>query len=272
MPNTTWNPSDKGSIITLSGGNLIATSTGGATQSVRAIDKQVTGKFYWEVTCNIWTSTVTNTGIVSGNLPTSATFNETNYSCVLLRNGGVTVNASSTGISFGTIANGTVVCIAFDASERKIWFRLGAAGNWNNSATANPATGSGGVFVSLGLAYPAYPGLTLVTVNDQTTANFGDTAFIGAVPSGFTSGWPSGATADTNAIATQTALEQWTAPVPDAQITQVALEQWTVITSVGVQALVTQIALEMWAPLAVIPPPPPRPRRVQNIQRRTRFT
>ena len=44
---TTWNPLDKGSGVTLSGGNLI--TTGGASNgSVRSVDSVTSGIFYWE--------------------------------------------------------------------------------------------------------------------------------------------------------------------------------------------------------------------------------
>lgn len=44
----TWNPADKGSGITLSGGNLVASSTA-SYMSVRATIGLTSGKWYWEV-------------------------------------------------------------------------------------------------------------------------------------------------------------------------------------------------------------------------------
>ena len=52
MANTTWNPSDKSASLTLSNGNL--TLSASALGGVRAIDRQITGKFYWEVTATTW--------------------------------------------------------------------------------------------------------------------------------------------------------------------------------------------------------------------------
>ena len=49
-PGVTLNPSDKGSGITLSGGNLVA--NGAATNNVRATASLATGKAYFEVTIN----------------------------------------------------------------------------------------------------------------------------------------------------------------------------------------------------------------------------
>jgi hypothetical protein len=83
--------------------------------------------------------------------------------------------------------------------------------------------------------------------SDAITANFGDTAFAGSVPSGFTSGFVIG---NNYVINTQAAVEEWHAPSPDAQVTQLAAEQWL---RTNPDAQVTQLALEEWTP---VPPPP----------------
>jgi hypothetical protein len=88
--------------------------------------------------------------------------------------------------------------------------------------------------------------------SEASTANFGDTAFTGTVPSGFTSGFTAGATINTNALATQTAVEHWLSTNPDAQTTQVLVEHWATVTGTGLQALVTQVAVEQWASVAVV--------------------
>jgi len=244
MANTTWNPSDKGASITLSNGNLTATNTG--VSAVRAIDKQITGKFYWEVTATTFANNSSAIGILS---PTVSLVNPFTLvgSCGLQRVGVITVDGATVVSGFGTVANGTVVCVAFDASARLFWLRLGAAGLWNNSAAANPATGAGGVDSRLAQGVPAYPGWSGGVSGDACTANFGDSAFTGAVPVGFTSGFTSGVASPTNAIATQSALEQFLTTNPPAQITQVAIEHWVTTATVSGQAMVTQVALEQWA-------------------------
>ena len=102
----------------------------------------------------------------------------------------------------------------------------------------------------VGAGIPIYPAANTELANDQFTANFGSYAFVGAVPAGFTPGFPAGATSPTNALVTQAALEEWVSPNSAAQVTQVALEEWISVSSVGVQAVVTQVALEMWASVA----------------------
>jgi hypothetical protein len=235
---TTWNPVDKATNIALSGtNNLVASCTSNALGMVRAIDKQVTGKFYWEVTWNALTNANDTVGLASstasltGGLTVNATGGQT---CGLSQSGAVFVNTgnASPPVNFGAgvIVAGTIVCIAFDAGNRLIWFRLGAAGNWNNSAAANPAAGAGGVSLYLGDGIPAFPAVTFGTSGDQATANFGDTAFTGTVPSGFTAGFTSGVTTPTNAIVTQAGVEEWVTTNALAQVTQVAVEEWVQIS------------------------------------------
>lgn len=81
---------------------------------------------------------------------------------------------------------GNVIGIAVDITAGLIWFRLSATGNWNNSPTANPATGVGGI--SFAITGPLYPSVTLITVGDDAIANFGDSPFASAVPATYT-GW-----------------------------------------------------------------------------------
>jgi hypothetical protein len=92
--------------------------------------------------------------------------------------------------SFPSIANGDVIGIAVDLTAQLVWFRICPSGTWNGSGTANPATGVGGISISsisTGLLFPMYT--VGASVGNNVTANFGASAFSGALPSGFTSGW-----------------------------------------------------------------------------------
>ena len=98
----------------------------------------------------------------------------------------------------GAFAAGQIACIALDLTGQLIWFRKGAAGNWNGSGTANPATGAGGYavsFVGAGVAAYALYSSNNATPTGLVTANFGDSAFAGVVPAGFASGFPGTAAA-----------------------------------------------------------------------------
>ena len=257
MANTAFNPSDKSASVALTGSNLIATSSA-TLQWGRAVDRQVAGKFYWEVTATTFAITSSGIGIASTAANLSVGFSSTvaPWTCAILRSGLIYVDSVYTNITLGTITSGTVVCIAVDLTNRRIWFRLGAAGNWNNNAANNPATGVGGISHSIGAGIPAQPAFHLNGNLEAITANFGDAAFVGAVPSGFTSGFTAGASVPTNAIASQALAEHWLTTNPDARITQVALEHWASVTSDNLQAVVTQVLLEHWMSVdaPVVPP------------------
>jgi hypothetical protein len=197
VPNTTLNPADKEAHISLSGGNLTATGTAGWTGSVRAVDGQSSGKYYWECTFNA-SAVNSGVGVSISTLPIATVFSGAGTGQAgVTQQGGVYVDGGLTftvggvagsSITFGTITSGTVICVAIDVPNKLLWWRLGAAGNWNNNASRNPATGAGGVSIP-NISTAAYPSISFGGA-DTIIANFGSSAFTGAVPSGFTSGFP----------------------------------------------------------------------------------
>jgi hypothetical protein len=207
MANTSWNPADKASNVTLTGSNLTATTGAGGFGWVRAAASATSGKAYWEQTATTFTNgssaigIATPTASISSGLLVAGT-------CSVTRAGTVAVDGNAAGVNIGTIASGTLVCIAIDVMAHLAWFRSGAAGNWNNSGAANPATGVGGV--SIPILSPASPALSIVAVGDAVTANFGDAAFSGVVPAGFTAGFPPVAGPSTTVFLTTGTT--WTVP------------------------------------------------------------
>lgn len=196
MAQTTWNPSDKSANITLSGANLVVTVGGTSTgQGVRTVDSLGSGKFYWEYT---WTTSQSNFQVIIGVGTASAAFatvagNIVGAAAIQSGDGGIYVNNTTSLAALGAIAQGNIIGLAVDVGGKLIWFRKAPSGNWNNSGTANPATGAGGFSISA-LTLPVY-GLQASGVfnpGDVITANFGGSAFSGAVPAGFTSGFPLG--------------------------------------------------------------------------------
>lgn len=181
-----WNPSDKDTYVTLSGGNLIAAAGGPVVSqgAVRAISGYSSGKYYWEETVDIWASGNTGVGIAlsSANLSTVPT--NPVGAAILYQGGTIYVNGSYSGVSMGARTAGQIIGIAIDVSAKLIWFRVAPSGNWNNSGTANPATGTGGISFSA-LVGAVYPLAAFNLVGDQITANFGGSAFSGTMPSGF---------------------------------------------------------------------------------------
>jgi hypothetical protein len=263
MANTTWSATDKTAGVTLSGtNNVVATTSPSGLQSVRSIDRNITGKFYWEITLT------TIPGVFSTGLCPAATslttslLNVGNLAIVVQvsGSGAIDLNGASVGNVGATPAAGNTLCFATDVGAQLFWVRLGAAGNWNGVAANNPATAVGGASFAgfIGAAVPLYAIVQSNAAASVFTANFGDTAFTGTVPSGFTAGFTAGASPPVNELVTQIGVEEWGAGTPAMQLTQAAVEEWAAVTTGNVQMDVTQIALEQWASVAFRVPGKPR--------------
>jgi hypothetical protein len=188
MANTTWSSTDK-TAVTLSGtNNLTATATGSG--GVRTADWHNSGKYYFEYTCpNLGTSGHA-IGIANASAVLISVYNTGANAAYVYNPGTIYINGSSSGSTLGSRANGDIIGIALDCSANLIWFRVAPSGNWNGSGTANPATGAGGLSVA-SIASSGLYGLFCASGPPlAATANFGDSAFTGAVPSGFTAGFP----------------------------------------------------------------------------------
>lgn len=170
-PTVTWNPSGAAAPLVFSNGNLTATSTGSAglsTQSQTCLSttsiNSASGIRQFEVTmttltndwaCGIALSTVQMAGIGLGN--------NTNGDSVayypVYGNDVYCAGVLLTSIGFAP-ANGDVATVVFDPSVPQIWVssaNMRAQGfTYNNSATANPATLTGGINLSGKLAAGNY--------------------------------------------------------------------------------------------------------------------
>lgn len=147
------------------------------------------GKAYFEVEFTSGTSSGNaSVGVAQQNeiLTAQVGYNGQDDVGIFQSSGNIYSNTSKvgTGTSFGTAGN--IVCVALDAVNRLVWLRVGS-GNWNGSATANPATGTGGIAVA------GSASLCAAICTDESAvfaANFGASAFAQSVPSGFSS-WKS---------------------------------------------------------------------------------
>lgn len=189
--NTSWNPGDVAGSPTLSNGNLTASLSFSAS-GVRSVFGTNTGKFYFEIRANAWGA---NVAVGLGTAAASLQFSGLGGAAgavVLLDGGNVNVDGSGTSVNFGARAAGDVVCIAVDLTAQLVWFRIGAAGNWNANAGFAPGGTGGASFSAVGGAggTALYAMVSGYGGGSNWTANFGDSAFIGAVPAGFSSGFP----------------------------------------------------------------------------------
>ena len=186
----TWDTATA-SNVTFSGGNLVTTSAGGSTDHgahVASASGKTSGKYYFEIFFNtaagggdtgLGIGTPTSTYAGMGNNATVGAF--------VFQSGATYSNGSRTGIAIGVFLNGLTFSVAVDLDNREIWFRNSSSGLWNASGTANPATNTGGINIPAGTMVPF---VTFNVSGNVWTANFGAAAFSGAMPSGFTAGWP----------------------------------------------------------------------------------
>ena len=186
----TWNPADLAQ-MTLSGGNLSAQSTG-TTAGVRHYTGHSTGKYYWEVQSIAWGGTSSCTGLSTSSAALQGGGNA--GQAVVTRsfggfNGSIYINGTYSGSQLGGPPSNAVLGIAVDLTGGLIWFRIAPTGNWNGSATANPATGAGGISLGALAGSTLFPFFGALSTTEDCTANFGGSAFTGTVPSGFTSTW-----------------------------------------------------------------------------------
>jgi hypothetical protein len=165
---------------------------------VRAIIAQATGKYYWEVAMTTWADGSTAIGVT--NLTSTPSVWSAAGLAGLCNNGVVYLSGNPLISGLGALTSGALVCFALDAAARLLWVRIGAAGNWNASATYNPATGVGGGSIS-SITGALCPVAEFNIASETASANFGDSAFSGTVPSGFIAGFsPSTASAQARVL------------------------------------------------------------------------
>jgi hypothetical protein len=189
----TWNSADAAT-ITFSNGNLTATSNAAGGGGTRATVSKSTGKYYFEATMSTWSGTGAETGLATssatllgGGLAGQAAVTRSQGGV----NGSIYINGTYSGSSLGPRTSGDIIGIASDLVAGLIWFRAAPSGNWNGSGTANPATGVGGISLGALAGSVLFPFFAASSTGQVATANFGASAFSGAVPSGFIS-WEAG--------------------------------------------------------------------------------
>jgi hypothetical protein len=191
---TTLNPSDKASNVTLSNGNLTTTFGTASDGAVRSVSSKTSGKYYVEFTPGAtWSGADCGFGIAlaSANI---TSMGSTVANCAFVyagTNPPVWYNTVFTGVNLQSSGLGTLVRMAVDLDNKKLWFNNPSNGTrWNSSGTDDPATNTGGVDISA--LFPGAGAFVAICANQSgasATVNFGSSAFAQSVPSGFT-GWP----------------------------------------------------------------------------------
>lgn len=184
MTVVTWNPADKSASLTLSNENLTAASglsTG--THGVRANGGVSTSKWYFETSSGL-ISVLQGVGIANASWPLDNTALGADANGISYRPSGAVIGNNTTLATIAAYVVNSIVSVAFDLTNNKIWFRVNG-GNWNNDVIANqnPATNTGGVDISFATGPFLAAWFEGAAAND-VTADFG-IAFTFVAPSGF---------------------------------------------------------------------------------------
>lgn len=179
-----WSTTDKSANVTLSAflgtANQVATFTS-ATQGAVRCDTSFTVKTYVE----FWLSAGANwhIGYANATYSLAAILGNTNDSMDANPSGNTRINNGNVG-QWGVSYLGCCVGWAFDPVAKLIWVSLNG-GNWNNSATANPSTGIGGVSVATVNAGPYFPTFSANSNGVACVGRFGTGDMAFPIPTGF---------------------------------------------------------------------------------------
>lgn len=169
----TWDPANNVG-FTLSDGNLDTVHTGAGTAAIRGLTGATAGAYYFESKPIFLGANNTAVGVCD------AGFSLTTQSPA---SGFVGVNAI-TGLDDGQWCG-----LAVNLTTMLFWFRTTPTSEWNNNPSANPSTGIGGI--SLGsLTGLIYPCLISLSSPEHFLTNFGGSPFAGAIPTGYSVGYP----------------------------------------------------------------------------------
>ena len=180
---------------TLSNGNLTATRTNTSTGGAASTSYKSSGKYCFTVTVG---SSTANTDFIGTQDNTTGYPAETNgspgnYAGYRVKNNQILLSGGSQGALQAVPVSGNKINVAVDIGNLRCWYQLSnpTAGNWNNDASANPATNTNGKVCLANVApVVAFSSIGSPTVGDNFTADFSSTACSGQLPSGFTAGWP----------------------------------------------------------------------------------
>ena len=187
-PADAWNSADKSASIALSNSDKTATLSSavqGAVRSSTTRANETAGKYYAEfLVVNQPTTVSFRVGIQNNS---TALITTASGSFNIRHDAVVFINSTSSSLDLGAnLVTGDVVCVAWDAGAERVWFRVNN-GLWNNSGSADPATGTGGSDASSAAAgnhslwFYGSDAAQAVTIRTET-AEFTQTG-----PSGFTS-------------------------------------------------------------------------------------
>lgn len=204
---TVWDAANKDTNLGLFAGATVAagTSNPGNWKGVRGTTSFSTGKKYIEFYGRAYGN---DNGILFGF--GNSSFNTASYPG---SNGNSFGFHPSVGATYGLPSGiqsdlpwGVTFSIAIDLDAKLVWYRTDKHTNWNNSGTANPATGTGGfAYTVAGALFPAVAAYDGAKAN-QLFINAGGYPFLLTAPSGFTA-WDTGVPARNGKLGSTSAFD-----------------------------------------------------------------
>jgi hypothetical protein len=179
---TTWNPTGANAAVVFSTDRLTisAPSSGGTWSNALSTSSHLTGLYYLEHTIVANSALNGSNGgvsigqagfVIAAGTPLGAA--GSNSAGYFPWSGLTLINGAAGSIQAGTTP-GIVVQQVVDMTGGAEWWKTGAS-FWNNSGTANPLTGTGGIVTETGATSPFIAGSLLAP--GQITTNFGGTPF-----------------------------------------------------------------------------------------------
>lgn len=186
LVSSSWNPADKEANVTLTEGDLVAsTAAGGSVRSAHGIAPN-TKLIYFEL---VWSAGTYDPAAACGLVPSTvplATLSAGGQGVQVTMAGVIQSGGVDYGTPFGAIVPPATICFAWDSVAKLVWARLNG-GPWNGVISHDPVASVGGLDLSAMFATaPAFADAILKGTNARCTANFGPN-FAHKVPSGFVS-------------------------------------------------------------------------------------
>jgi hypothetical protein len=187
VPAQMWSPARAENGIALAGVTALDLAGQYNYDPIFASYSATAGKYYWETEIDTTGSVYAAVGI--GNFSSGYSLGQglgrDANSLGYYLNGVLFFNGSKMA-SWPPYGSGARICHALDLDHRQYWLRVGPIGMWNNSASVNPATGTGGIALPASFwASPVGPGVNLIYPLDRLTGYFTPQSWIGTAPSGF---------------------------------------------------------------------------------------
>lgn len=186
-----YNALTKSSNVLLTAGNLAATTNNASYGGALATVSQSSSKYYFEFQAVTISNANSGIGMATVTASLANYLGSSNLGIGLEPNGGVWLNGAQIGTAAAVPSGTNTVGIAVDLTNKLIWFRTGTSGQWNNSGTADPASGTGGISISALANFTLFPAAIWRENLGTATLALPMPSWLGTAPSGF-GAWATG--------------------------------------------------------------------------------